>query len=267
MPTTIQIVILSLVQGITEFLPVSSSAHLILVPKLFDWPDQGLAFDVAMHLGTLLAVLLYFRQDLIKMGRAFFQSWAGKKLNTDAKMIWAIGFATIPVGIAGLFLGKFIETTFRSPIVIAGSTISFGILLWFADSFSKRTRDIQLLNWKDVLVIGCAQAISLIPGTSRSGITLTAGLARGLTRDSAARFSFLLAIPVIVLAGGLQGFHLMQENTDVEWSAIGLGIGISALTGYACIHYFLKLIAKFGVLPFVIYRIVLGGFLLYLMSS
>jgi undecaprenyl-diphosphatase len=261
---TLQIVVLSLVQGITEFLPISSSAHLILVPRVFHWPDQGLAFDIAMHLGTLLAVLLYFRKDIQKMSSAFIQSLMGKGFNADAKMAWAIGFATIPVGIAGLCFKDFIETSLRSPVVIAFSTIFFGILLWLADSLSRRIRDIQNLNWKDVLTIGCGQALSLIPGTSRSGVTLTSGLAMGLTRDSAARFAFLLSIPVILLAGGLQIINLIKEDAAVQWSAMGLGIGISAISGYICIHYFLKFLTTVGVLPFVIYRLCLGGVLLYL---
>jgi undecaprenyl-diphosphatase len=237
------------------------------VPRLFNWPDQGLAFDIAMHLGTLIAVLMYFRKDLQKMSIAFIQSLMGKGFNTDAKMAWAIGFSTIPVGIAGLCFKDYIETSLRSPLVIAYSTIFFGILLWLADTYSTRIRDIQYLNWKDVLTIGCGQALSLIPGTSRSGVTLTSGLAMGLTRESAARFAFLISIPVILLAGSLQIAHLMKENVAVQWSAMSLGMGISAISGYICIHYFLKFLSTVGVLPFVIYRLCLGGILLYLLQA
>lgn len=261
---TIQIVVLSIVQGITEFLPISSSAHLILIPKLFHWPDQGIAFDVAMHLGTLMAVLIYFRKDLQKMSTAFLKSLMGKGFTTDAKMAWAIGLATIPTCIVGFLFKDFISTSLRSPFVIACSTIFFAILLWLADSLSRRIRDLQNLNWKDILTIGCSQALSLIPGTSRSGITLTGGLARGLTRESAARFSFLLSVPVILIAGSVQILSLIKENASVQWSAVGLGIVISAISGFICIHYFLKLLMRIGVLPFVIYRLCLGGILLYL---
>lgn len=257
-----QIIVLSLVQGVTEFLPVSSSAHLILMPELFGWPDQGLGFDIAVHLGTLLAVIAYFRQDLLCMIRDFIQSCFGRTLTQQAKIFWAIGFATIPVGLTGLLLKKTVETTLRSPMVIAFATIGFGLVLWFADKIGKQKRSLHKLNWRDVTLIGCAQALSLIPGTSRSGITLTAGLFAGLTREAAARFSFLLSIPVILLAGGLEAITLMKSPVVVNWATLGSGLCLSAVSGYFCIHYFIKLINTVGLLPFVIYRLLLGVFLI-----
>lgn len=257
-----QVVVLSLVQGLTEFLPVSSSAHLILMPTLLGWQDQGLAFDIAVHLGTLIAVILYFRKDLSRMIIDFVASLRGRALSIQAKIFWSIGFATIPVGLAGLLFKKHVETILRSPMVIAVTTIVFGLVLWLADRMGKRQRTLNTLNWRDVLFIGCAQAISLIPGTSRSGITLTAGLFAGLTREAAASFSFLLSIPVIILAGGLETITLIKSQSPVNWVPMGLGFCLSAASGYLCIHYFIQLINRVGLLPFVIYRMVLGAFLM-----
>lgn len=258
-----QILILSLVQGITEFLPVSSSAHLILVPKFFGWPDQSLAFDIAVHVGTLVAVLSYFRIELKQMVTDFARSLIGQAWTHNSKLFWFIGFTTIPVGLAGLLGKHFIETHLRSPWVIACTTILFGIVLWIADKIGKQSRNEDSLHWKDVVAIGCGQALSLIPGTSRSGITLTAGLVMGLTREAAARFSFLLSIPVILLAGGLETVTLINSDAPVDWIALGAGAVLSAISGYACIHYFLKLLNTTGILPFVFYRIILGLGLLW----
>lgn len=256
-----QVFVLSLVQGITEFLPVSSSAHLILVPKILGWDDQGLAFDIAVHVGTLIAVLCYFRKDLYLMLRDFAFSLGGRNLSEHAKMAWFIGFATIPVGLTGLLAKNFVETQLRSPLIIALTTIIFGFALWLADKWGsqrREKREIRGIEWKDMVAIGCSQALSLIPGTSRSGITLTAGLAMGLTRETAARFSFLLSIPVILLAGGLETVTLIKSDTVVNWLTLGSGVVLSAVSGYICIHYFIKLINKTGVFPFVLYRVLLG---------
>jgi len=257
----IQIFILALVQGLTEFLPVSSSAHLILVPILTGWEDQGLAFDVAVHVGTLSAVVLYFRQELINMTQAWLASVMGKGLNQDAKLAWAVLFGTIPVGLAGLLFKDFIEEYLRTPYVLASSTLVFALLLWWADKIGQRQRDEYTINWKDVLFIGVAQALALIPGTSRSGATMTAALMMGLTRQAAARFSFLLSIPVIVLAGGLETKDYLEHATIDDMQPLMLGALLSGVSAYFCIHYFLKLLERIGMLPFVIYRIVLAAFL------
>ncbi|MFU8838857.1 MAG: undecaprenyl-diphosphate phosphatase [Thiohalomonadaceae bacterium] len=258
----LQILVLSVVQGLTEFLPISSSAHLILVPVLTDWQDQGLAFDVAVHVGTLTAVVAYFHRELRVILADGFASIAQRRRVGDSNLFWAVGLGTIPVGLAGLLFKDVIETSLRSPLVLAVATILFGLLLWWADRMGKRERDEHSIGWKDILFIGLAQALALIPGTSRSGITITAGLMLGLSRQAAARFSFLLSIPVILLAGGLYTIKLVQADTVVDWSVLIGGALLSGLTAYLCIHYFLKLLERIGMLPFVIYRLMLGAVLL-----
>lgn len=262
--TLFQIIVLALVQGLTEFLPISSSAHLILAKDVAHWPDQGLAFDVAVHVGTLVAVVWYFRKELTSMTVDWFSSVAKRQLVGESRLAWAVILGTIPVGLAGLLLHDVIDGHLRSPIVIAWATIGFGLLLWLSDSFGQRQRDEHSMTWKDILIIGLAQAIALIPGTSRSGITMTAGLLLGLSRTAAARFSFLLSIPVIVLAGGYEGKKLLVQTAPVDWTAIILGTLISAITAYLCIHFFLKLLDRIGMLPFVIYRLLLGAALLFI---
>jgi undecaprenyl-diphosphatase len=259
----LQIVILALVQGLTEFLPISSSAHLILVPVLTNWPDQGLAFDVAVHAGTLTAVVLYFRKELARMLVEWFASFKGR-LTPDARLAWAVLIGTIPVGLAGLVFKGIIETQLRSPMVIAMATIIFGLLLWYADKTGKRSKDEYGLSLCDVLVIGLAQALALIPGTSRSGITITAALMLGLNRKAAARFSFLLSIPVIFLAGMLETMDYLSAASIEDAQPLLIGALISAVSAYACIHYFLKLLDRIGMMPFVAYRLVLGGVLVVL---
>ncbi|MDH5326705.1 MAG: undecaprenyl-diphosphate phosphatase [Gammaproteobacteria bacterium] len=262
----IQIIVLALVQGLTEFLPISSSAHLILVPRLVDWPDQGLAFDVAVHVGTLSAVVLYFRQEVQAMSVDWVVSLKTRQQTTNSRLAWAVLFGTIPAGLAGLAFKGFIEGNLRSPLVLAGTTVIFGLLLWAADVSGKRNRDETSIGWKDVLIIGCAQALALIPGTSRSGATMTAALFLGLSREAAARFSFLLSIPVIFLSGLLVVKDLVEQNAAVDWQALVWGTVLAGITAYLCIHFFLKLLEKIGMLPFVIYRLVLGAFLFYMFT-
>ncbi len=259
----LQIIILALVQGLTEFLPISSSAHLILVPVLTDWPDQGLAFDVAVHAGTLTAVVLYFRRELARMFVEWIASFKGR-LTPDARLAWAVLIGTIPVGLAGLLFKDIIETQLRAPMVIAAATLFFGLLLWYADSTGKRSKNEYGLLLCDVLIIGVAQALALIPGTSRSGITITAGLMLGLKREAAARFSFLLSIPVIFLAGSFETVEYLSTASVRDAQPLLIGALISAVSAYACIHYFLKLLERIGMLPFVAYRLVLGAVLVVL---
>ncbi len=259
-----QAFILALVQGLTEFLPISSSAHLILVPHLSDWPDQGLAFDVAVHFGTLSAVVAYFRVELAAMASSWLRSLGSRYPDDDAKLAWAVLLGTIPLGLSGLLLHDFIETSLRSPLVIASTTVGFGALLWYADVKGPQTRCEYRLNAWRVAVIACAQALALIPGTSRSGVTITAGLLVGLDRKSAARFSFLLSIPAILMAAGYEGSKLLGAGEAVRWTPILLGVAVSALSAYTCIHFFLKLLDRIGMLPFVIYRFVLGAVLFVL---
>lgn len=259
----IQVITLSILQGITEFFPISSSAHLIFVPKLAGWEDQGLAFDVSVHIGTLIAVVLYFRKELFQMLHEFFLSILNRKLSPYARLFLMLCFATIPAGLAGLFFKKHIETVLRSPLVIAFTTIGFGILLWIAYRLGQQKKTDHSISWKDAFVIGCGQALALIPGTSRSGITLTAGLAMGLKKEDAARFSFLLSVPVIALAGLYESYSLYKENIPLDVSSLSAGVLLSAISGIICIHVFLKLLQRVGVTPFVVYRIALGLLLFY----
>jgi len=265
----LQIAVLSVVQGLTEFLPISSSAHLILFPRLVGWPDQGLAFDVATHLGTLFAVVAYFRREINTMSRDWAHSLVAGRPVGDSRLAWAVLLGTIPVGLAGLAFKGIIETDLRSPMVIATTTIVFAFALWHADIFGRRTkapRDEHSLTPRDILLIGCAQALALIPGVSRAGITLTMGLWLGLSRSGAARFSFLLSIPVIVLASGISLYDLIRDDSPTDWDGLALGVALSAVSAYLCIHYFLKLIERIGLFPFVIYRLVLGALLLLIFA-
>nr|VFK57148.1 MAG: undecaprenyl-diphosphatase [Candidatus Kentron sp. TUN]VFK60089.1 MAG: undecaprenyl-diphosphatase [Candidatus Kentron sp. TUN]VFK65148.1 MAG: undecaprenyl-diphosphatase [Candidatus Kentron sp. TUN] len=253
-----QIVVLSLLQGLTEFLPISSSAHLILLPHFLDWPDQGLAFDVAVHVGTLLAVIGYFRWELIHMGRDMYRSVAERRQVGSSLLAWGVILGTIPVGLGGLFLSRFGTDFLRDPLIIASTTTFFALVLWWVDHTGARIRDENTLRWSDILVIGLAQTLALIPGTSRAGITLSAGLALGLTRAGAARFSFLLAIPTIMLAGGLTGIEAWNHRAIVGWTPLLTGTLLAAISAYLGIHFFLRLLERVGLLPFILYRLLLG---------
>ncbi|MBA3988599.1 MAG: undecaprenyl-diphosphatase [Idiomarina sp.] len=260
----IQIIVLALIQGLTEFLPVSSSAHLLLIPVFTAWDDQGLAFDVALHIGSLAAVILYFRQEIARMWLAWIDSLKHRRLSEDGKLAWAVILATIPVGLAGVLFNDFISQTLRSPIVVALGLIGFGILLGVADWKHRGNKTEYQMSRMDVLWIALAQALALIPGTSRSGITITAALFLGLSREAAARFSFLLSIPVIALAGGYETLGLVRADVEVDWLAILLGAVVAGVSAYLCIHYFLVFIRKIGMQPFVAYRVILGIILLWL---
>ena len=257
----IQIFFLSIMQGFTEFLPISSSAHLILLPKLLGWDDQGLAFDVALHVGSLLAVLYYFKPEIITIIKDILSSIKLKKSVGESTLGWAVLVGTIPVGLAGLSFNDFISDNLRSPIVIATTTIIFGLALLLSDR-KVGLKSESNITLKTAVLIGIAQAIALIPGTSRSGITITAALFLGFSRVASARFSFLLSIPVIILAGGLKSLELIQSQIVVVWSELFLGIVLSGFSAYICIYLFLKFIAKSSMLPFVIYRFILGIYLL-----
>ena len=259
----VHIVILALIQGITEFLPISSSGHLILPSGLWGWPEQGLAFDVAVHVGTLVAVVSYFRCDVINMTQAWCASVCKQEHSDNSRITWFVILATVPAGLAGLFVSDFIEMNLRSTLVIAITTLVFGVLLGFADrSTIAKNKALKDLTIRIVLVIGIAQALALIPGTSRSGITITAALFCGIQRDAAARFSFLMSIPIIVLSGGYKTLELIEVG-GVNWFDMALGALLAAVSAFLCIHYFLKFINSVGMMPFVVYRLLLGGFLLF----
>ncbi|MDR2081134.1 MAG: undecaprenyl-diphosphate phosphatase [Campylobacteraceae bacterium] len=254
---------LSIIQGITEFLPVSSSAHLVLAPHIFGWQDQGLAFDVAVHFGTLFAVMIYFKNEILLLLKDWFYSLKARKNIGESTLAWGILIATIPACIAGLLFNDMIEAYLRSPLIIASTTIIFGIVLFAADRFSGK-KDEKNITLYIALFIGLAQMLALIPGVSRSGITLSAALILGFSRVSAARFSFLLSIPIILLASGFEGLKLLQSSYEAEWDKIAGAIAISFISGYACIHLFLKAVSKFSITPFVIYRLMLGVALFFL---
>lgn len=254
----IQAIVLALVQGLSEFLPISSSAHLILVPVLTGWPDQGLAFDVAVHFGTLAAVIVYFREELAAMANSWFSALRTRNPDDEAVLAWAVLLGTIPLGLAGLLFHSAVETVLRTPLVIATTTIVFGVLLGYADRIGAQTRCEYRLGAGRVAFIALAQALALIPGTSRSGITIAAGLLVGLDRKAAARFSFLLSVPAIAMAAGYEMTGLIGTAGPVPWTDMLVGVAVSGVSAYFCIHYFLKLLDRIGMMPFVAYRLVLG---------
>jgi len=267
----LQLIILSVVQGITEFLPVSSSAHLVLPAQLTDWPDQGLAFDVGVHFGTLLAVIVYFRGELLQMSGAAWRFPMAREWNADLDLIAKLALATLPIVIVGLLAKEVVETHLRSVLVIASTTVIFGIALWIADRKPNpyaQTAGLESvegstvnISWVAALLIGCAQIFALIPGTSRSGVTITAALFLGLGRTLGARFSFLLAIPTIAGAQLLLSLDLAAQESAQDWRELLVAAALSGLTAYFCIRYFIALVERTGMLPYVIYRLVLGLFL------
>jgi undecaprenyl-diphosphatase len=252
------IVFLAVIQGLTEFLPISSSAHLILPTQLLHWPDQGLAFDVAVHVGTLIAIVGYFRKDIAQIVVAWCVSIKDKRSTPNSRLVWWICLATLPACVAGLLFDDLISTHLRSLEVIAYTTIGFGVLLWLSDRYGASQKTEQDFGLKSVLYIGFAQALALIPGTSRSGITMTAARFLGFSRECAARFSFLLSIPLILAAGGLKSIELVSSDIAVDWVSILMGVILSAISAYLCIYLFLKWLNKIGFFPFFVYRLVLG---------
>lgn len=266
-----QAIVLAIVQGVTEFLPISSSGHLILVPHLFGWPDQGLDFDIATNTGTLLAVLLYFRRDLADLVSGFL---TGRSRSRDGAfaprgMALKLVVATIPAVVAGLLLKHWIESAVRGNLwVIAGTTLGYGLLLGLADRVGRQTRTVGDLGWGDALAIGCAQALALIPGTSRSGATITAGLLLGLQREAAARFSFLLSVPIgfAVAAKSLLDLHQAGGAPEGFWFPTLLALAVSALVGYLVIAWLLAFIRRQKMTVFVVYRVALALLIVLLLG-
>lgn len=257
-----QILTLAVVQGITEFLPISSSAHLILIPKFTGWPDQGLLIDVAAHIGTFLAVVLYLLKDIIAMLIAVSQSFQRipnkLPLNKEYWLFVNLVIATIPILIAGYFVNKYFENYFRSLEVIGWATIFFAILLFLADKTNMTIRKIDHITFKGALLIGMFQILALIPGTSRAGITMTAARFQGVQRQDAARFSLLLSIPVIFAAGFLKGFELYLNRNEVLFEAALTVIAISFCFSMGAISLMMFWLKRANFTPFVIYRIFLG---------
>lgn len=254
-------VVLAVVQGVTEFLPVSSSAHLILVPKLFNWPDQGLSFDIAVHCGSLLAVLHYFRQELMQIFRAAIAPSQWK--SAQGQLFWFGVMATIPAALGGLFIYPFVKEYLRSPHVIAYTTLIFGLLLWKVDAWARSEKTLEMMKGHEAFFIGVCQMAALIPGVSRSGVTLTAGRFLGFSPATAATFSFLLSIPVIILTGLKQALEIYQYGFDLPLQTLILGVAVSAIAASICIRAFMKLLQTVGLMPFVIYRLCLAGVLFY----
>ncbi|NWN90142.1 undecaprenyl-diphosphate phosphatase [Marinobacter adhaerens] len=255
----LQALYLGILQGLTEFLPISSSAHLILVPAFFDWVDQGVAFDLAVHVGTLLAVVTYFRKDVSGIARDGLISMGQRRVVGQGALALYLVIGTIPAGLAGLALLDVIDNELRAAEIIFATTLFFGLLLGVADWMPKRRRTMDSLNWKDALLVGIAQAIALVPGTSRSGITITAGLFLGMSRETASRFSFLLAIPITALASAVKLLEVAAADMAVDWSAFLVGGVVSFLVAITAIHFFLKWLNKVGMWPYVIYRVILAG--------
>lgn len=262
----LHIILLAAIQGLTEFLPVSSSAHLILPSVLLGWKDQGLAFDVSVHLGSLAAVIVYFYSELKHLTINWIQSLKNGKSSPESRLAWCIILSTIPASLVGLALGNLIELHLRTILVIAITTIIFGLALGYADYRNIGTKNIHKFTWKSALFVGFAQILALIPGTSRSGITITAALLLGFERTAAAKFSFFIAIPIIFLSGVYKGFQLSTELA-VNWLELTLGALFSFAVAYMCIHLFISLVSKIGMMPFVIYRIILGITLLIIVVN
>ena len=258
-----QVLLLALIQALTEFLPISSSAHLYLAGEWVGSGYQGLVFDLGLHLGTLLAVLVYFRKDWIDLGRAALQWRPGKPLDNEQRTLIGLTLATIPGGLAAMAMGDEGTTALRTYLVIGCTQIVFGSLLYYAFARSAAsTRGERTLSIGHAVLIGCAQALALVPGVSRSGITMTAGLLLGLERQAAARFSFLLAVP-ITAAAALHGVsEILKEGNDTDPASFWLGAAISAVAGYIVILFFLAMIRRIGMLPFFLYRVGLGLVLL-----
>jgi len=260
-----QAVVLALVQAATEFLPISSSGHLILVPRLLGWSDQGLEFDIATNTGTLIAVLAYFRRELLEIARDGLRSLRpGSEVagSPSARLAWALVLGTIPAGVVGLLVKDWISSYGRNPLLIATTAIVYGVLLAVADRMGRKRDGLETIGPRRGFLIGCAQALALVPGTSRSGVTMTAGLGLGLDRTAAARFSFLLSVPIGLLVGAKQALDFARgEIVGLSGQTILIGIGVSAVAGYAVIAALLAWVRTRPFLVFAVYRVLLGIFL------
>jgi undecaprenyl-diphosphatase len=260
-----QLIVLAVVQGLTEFLPVSSSGHLVLVPSIFGWTDQGLAFDVAVHFGSLIAVCVFFRFDIAGLSRGLHSIIVGNDNNDESRMVVYLGVGTIAVAVAGLLFVDWIAANLRDPIVVATTLTGYGILMAVADRISPSERNIADIRIGDALIIGFAQALALIPGTSRSGVTITAARFLGIARQDAARFSFLLSAPAILLATIYETGILVTGDIQVPWHDLALAALISAIVAYISIEFFMRVVSTVGLLPFAIYRILLASVILYVL--
>jgi len=258
--TLLQAFFLGVLQGATEFLPISSSGHLVLLPWLLGWPASGLAFDVVVHWGTALAVVVYFWRDWVALVRAAFHSLLERSLaDANARLAWFILLGTLPAALIGYLLKDFFEGMFARPVAAAGFLLLTAAILAASEYFGRRQRDLDTLAWPDALMIGLAQALAIFPGLSRSGATIAAGLARGLRREPAARFSFLLATPIILGAGLLQTMDLAQAgNLAAQAPTLIVGFVTAGLVGFGCIHFLLRYLQRHRLYPFAVYCAVAG---------
>jgi undecaprenyl-diphosphatase len=269
-----QAIILAAVQGLGEFLPISSSAHLILIPWLLGWPDPGQAFDVALHAGTLIAVIVYFFKDWVELiaaglGLHYPSSAPAALVSQNRRIFWYLVAATIPGGLVGWLFEHKIEENLRNPRYIAIAMIAIAILMWIAERIGRLAREIEQLHFGDAMAIGTAQALALFPGVSRSGITISQGLFQGLTREAAAKFSFLLSTPLIAGAAahdlpGLIKMHKAAGGLDLPLSTLVISVAVSAIVGYIVIAFFLKYLRTHTLKIFIYYRIVFGIVILVL---
>src|SRR5919197_3950384 len=253
-------VVEGIVQGLTEFLPISSTAHLRIVPAFFGWPDPGAAFTAVIQLGTMAAVLLYFRHDLWRIARSWLRSLRdpAARGDLDARVGWYIILGTIPIAIFGLVFNDQIETGARNLYLIGSALIALGVVLWIADTVGRRTRTLEQINRTDGIVIGLAQALALIPGVSRSGATISAGLFREFDRTSAARYSFLLSVPAVVLSGLFELRHVGAGSHQPSVGAVIVATVVAFVVGYASIAFLLRYLVRHTMLLFVAYRAALG---------
>jgi undecaprenyl-diphosphatase len=260
----LEVIVLGIVQGLTEFLPVSSTAHLVVIPKLFGWPDPGLAYDIALHVGTLAAVLIYFFRDWIQIvanGFGFRASSGDPDLRHDPRLLWFLVLGTLPAGVAGLALQKAADSSLRTLPIIGASAILIGLFLWWADRSSRGSKTLGRVSLADSLVVGFLQILAIIPGVSRSGITISGGLLRNLDRPAAARFSFLLSTPIILGAAAKDAWDLLRHKEAIPPDmqvAFALGIVVSGITGCATIAFFLNYLRRRPLTVFVAYRIIFG---------
>jgi undecaprenyl-diphosphatase len=262
--TVFQAVVLGLVQGLAEFLPISSSAHLVLVPWVFGWPDPGLAFDVALHVGTLVAVLWYFRDEWIRLTQSAFALLRTRRVDTEEKRRFLhIVVATIPAAIGGLLLEDYAESTFRSPSLIAITLMVMGVVLWAADRYAPRDRPLGSMTLRDAVLIGLAQVFALVPGVSRSGSTMTAGRALRLDRQAAAMFSFLMSMPITAAAAVLKVPTLLRSD---DLTTLVVGILASAVSGWLAIAILLRYLSKHSFGVFALYRLALGALILAIVA-
>lgn len=279
MPSWLEVIVLAIVQGLTEFIPISSTAHLRIVPALFGWKDPGAAFSAVLQIGTLVAVLWYFWRDILRILVAMLADLRNFRLwptTQDAKLGWMIALGTLPIVVCGLLFKDHIETTLRSLYVMSAALAGVALLLAFAEwSIARRNaagwkgRDINEAQWRDAFVVGIAQAVALVPGTSRSGATILGGLCSGFTREAAARFSFLLSIPAILAAGIFQLIESRHEllTSGNDAAKLLTALVVTAIVGYATIPWLLGFLRKRTMLIFIVYRLLLAGLLLYLLST